>query len=182
MAAAREMFVRDGFESFSMRKLAERIGYSPTTIYLYFRDRNDLLIAICEETFARLARNIKAIGELSDNPVGKLRSGLREYVHFGLRHPEEYTLVFISPLPVKDERGFENSNGRVAFDTLRSSVAECAVAGLLKNDDVELISQTLWAGIHGVTSILVKHPDFPFVDRDQLVECVIDTLIDGILR
>ncbi len=180
MDVAREMFVAEGYANVSMRKIADKIGYSATTIYLYFKDKNDLLHQICEQTFARLAANIKAINRLSDNPLEKLRSGLREYIHFGLKHPSQYEIVFITPLPVKAEGDFEASNGRVAFDTLRSVITECTEANLLKGNDVELISQTLWAGIHGVTSLLIQHGNFPFVERGKLVDSVIDTLISGI--
>ncbi|HEY0462209.1 MAG TPA: TetR/AcrR family transcriptional regulator [Pyrinomonadaceae bacterium] len=180
MDAAREMFVSEGYANVSMRKIADKIGYSATTIYLYFKDKNDLLHQICEQTFARLAANIKAINMLSDNPLEKLRSGLREYIHFGLKHPSQYEIVFITPLPVEAEGDFEESNGRVAFDTLRTVITECISANLLKQTDVELISQTLWAGIHGVTSLLIQHDGFPFVERERLVDSVIDTLIAGI--
>jgi AcrR family transcriptional regulator len=180
MDAAREMFVAEGYANVSMRKIADKIGYSATTIYLYFKDKNDLLHQICEQTFARLAQNIKAINLLSDNPLEKLRSGLREYIHFGLKHPSQYEIVFITPLPVNVESDFEASNGRIAFDTLRTVITECIAANLLKQTDVELISQTLWAGIHGVTSLLIQHGSFPFVERERLVDSVIDTLIAGI--
>src|SRR5215213_11418961 len=116
MDAAREMFVEEGYANVSMRKIADKIGYSATTIYLYFKDKNDLLHRICEQTFARLAQNIKAIYMLSDNPLEKLRSGLREYIYFGLKHPSQYEIVFITPLPVKVETEFEESNGKMAFD------------------------------------------------------------------
>ncbi len=180
MDAAREMFVAEGYASVSMRKIANKIGYSPTTIYLYFKDKTDLLHQICEQTFARLAQNIKAIYLLSDNPLEKLRSGLREYIHFGLKHPSQYEIVFITPLPQDFERDFEETNGRIAFDTMRIVVAECVSANLLKTNDIELISQTLWAGIHGVTSLLIKHDGFPFVERERLIDSVIDTLISGV--
>ncbi len=179
MDAAREMFVAEGYTSVSMRKIADKIGYSPTTIYLYFKDKSDLLHQICEQTFASLAQNIKAIQQLSDNPLEKLRSGLREYVHFGLKHPSQYEIVFITPLPTNIETQFEESNGKIAFDTLRSVIAECVAANLLKSNDVELVSQTLWAGIHGVTSLLIQHSGFPFVERERLIDNLIETLISG---
>ena len=179
MDAAREMFVAEGYASVSMRKIANKIGYSPTTIYLYFKDKTDLVHQICEQTFARLAQNIKAIEQLSDNPLEKLRSGLREYVHFGLKHPSQYEIVFITPLPRNIEAKFEETNGKIAFDTLRSVVAECISANLLKHNDIELISQTLWAGIHGITSLLIQHSGFPFVERERLIDNLIDTLILG---
>lgn len=180
MDAAREMFVAEGYQSVSMRKIADKINYSPTTIYLYFKDKTDLLHQICEQTFARLAQNIKAVQQLSDNPLQKLRSGLREYIHFGLKHPSQYEIVFIMPLPQAAEKEFEETNGKIAFDTMRTIVAECISANLLKHKDIELISQTLWAGIHGITSLLIKHDGFPFVEREILIDSVIDTLIGGI--
>ncbi len=182
MEAARAMFVAEGVERVSMRRIAQKIGYSPTTIYLYFKDKNDLLHQICEETFADLTRNIRAIQQLSGDPLEKLRSGLREYIQFGLKHPEQYAMTFISPLPADVEFGFEDTNGSVAFDTLRSVILECADANLLKNNDVELLSQTLWAAIHGLTSLLIQHSGFPFVERGRLIDSLISTLIAGIRR
>jgi AcrR family transcriptional regulator len=180
MDAAREMFVAEGYQNVSMRKIADKIGYSATTIYLYFKDKNDLLHQICEQTFARLAENIKAIYRLSDNPIEKLRSGLREYIHFGLKHPSQYEIVFITPLPIEKAGDFETSNGAAAFGTLRGVISECVEDNLLKNNDIELISQTLWAGIHGLTSLLIQHKNFPFVERERLIDSLIDTLISGI--
>ena len=43
---AREMFATEGYESVSMRKIADKIEYSPTTIYLYFKDKNELFYAL----------------------------------------------------------------------------------------------------------------------------------------
>lgn len=179
MDAARELFVADGYESVSMRKIADKIGYSPTTIYLYFNDKTDLLHQICEQTFAHLAQNIKGIQRLSDNPLEKLRSGMREYVHFGLKNPSQYEIVFISPLPGGGEIKFDETSGKIAFDTMREVVAECVSLNLLKSRDVELISQTMWAGLHGVTSVLIKHGGFPFIEPEKLVDNLIDTLIAG---
>lgn len=179
MDAAREMFVAEGYQSVSMRKIADKINYSPTTIYLYFKDKSDLMHQICEQTFARLAQNIKAIQQLSDNPLEKLRSGMREYIHFGLKNPSQYEITFITPLPMSVEKEFGSTNGAIAFNTMRDVVAECVSANLLKGKDIELISQTLWAGIHGVTSVLIQHRGFPFVERDKLIDNLIDTLISG---
>jgi hypothetical protein len=83
-------------------------------------------------------------------------------------------------LPIDLEKAFEETNGKIAFDTMRDVVAECISSKLLKNNDAELISQTLWAGIHGVTSLLIQHGGFPFVERERLIDSVIDTLISGV--
>ena len=180
MDAARELFIEKGYDNVSMCKIAEKIQYTPTTIYLYFDDKADLLHQICEQTFAKLAKNIVAIWDLSGGPEDKLRNGMREYIHFGLKHPSEYELVLIVPLPDKDGKPFESSNGKAAFDTLRTAVGECMSAGLLGSRDPELISQTLWAGIHGITSLLIKHKEFPFVDREELIQSTLNTMLRGI--
>lgn len=179
MDAARELFVAEGYESVSMRKIAAKIGYSATTIYLYFKDKNDLLNQICEQTFVRLAQNINAIYHLSDNPLEKLRSGMREYIYFGLKNPSQYTLFFITPLP-RDYEPNEVNTGEAAFDTLRQVIAECISDNLLKHNNIELISQTIWAGLHGLTSLLIQHCGFDFVERELLINSMIDTIITGI--
>lgn len=178
--AAREMFVEEGYANVSMRKIADKIGYSPTTIYLYFKDKADLLHQVCEESFAQLARNISSIQQLSANSLEKLRMGMREYINFGLKHPSHYEIVFILPIQEPIESSYESSQGKVAFETLRSSVSDCVNDKLLKNNDIDLISQTLWAGIHGITSLLITHCDFPFVEQEKLIDSVIETLMTGI--
>lgn len=178
--AARTIFAAEGYQNVSMRKLAVMIGYSPTTIYLYFKDKADLFHQICENSFAQLTRNIRSIQQLSNGPLEKLKAGLTEYVYFGLNNPSHYELVFISPLPVDHE--VAGPYGTEAFDSLREAVKECIDADLLKGNDAELISQTLWCGIHGVTSLLIKHSSFPFVKRDVLVKHTIEVLVSGLER
>src|ERR1700730_11086394 len=94
--AARDLFVREGFENVSMRRIAEKIEYSPTTIYLYFEDKASLLFAICEETSARLAKRMAALTKASPDPVKPLRGGCRAYVDFGLKYPNHYRVPFIN--------------------------------------------------------------------------------------
>ena len=181
MDAASELFATEGYASTSMRKIASKIDYSPTTIYLYFRDKDDLLGQICDATFAELTRNINAINQLSSEPLEKLRLGLNEYIQFGLRHPLHYQVLFGMALPASAGQHEDNrSEGSRTFDTLRSGVAECVSANLLRTDDIELVSQSLWAGVHGVTSLLNSHPGFQWRERDSLIAFHLDMLIIGV--
>lgn len=181
--AAREMFAAEGYKNVSMRKIADKIEYSPTTIYLYFKDKSDLLHQICEETFDKLARRLEQITAAEQDALAALRKGLRAYIEFGLEYPNHYEVTFITPLIEnieKEERSFENSLGQRAFGFLKKGVAEAIAAGKIKKGDVDLISQTLWAGIHGLTSLLIGHSDFPFVEREKLIDSLIETLIKGL--
>lgn len=180
--AASELFAKEGYANVSMRKIAQKIEYSPTTIYLYFKDKTDLLNQICEETFGNLIKDIAKIETDYYEPITCLRKGMRTYVDFGLKYPNHYEVTFITPLSdyLGDEHPYEGSMGQKAFEHIVQLVTDSIKASQIKRGDVATISQTLWAGIHGVTSLLIAHNDFPFVDKDVLIDNVIDTLIKGV--
>jgi AcrR family transcriptional regulator len=181
--AARELFVAEGYANVSMRKVAEMIEYSPTTIYLYFRDKTDLLREVCEEAFRKLSDEIVKSQKTGKNELEVLRKGLLAYIDFGLKYPHHYEVVFITPKLTdldSEDYTYENSMGKRAFDLLDRSVADCMSAGAIRQGNVALVAQTLWAGIHGVTSLLITHRGFPFVDRRVLIDSVVDTLIAGL--
>jgi AcrR family transcriptional regulator len=130
--AASELFAQEGYANVSMRKIAERIEYSPTTIYLYFKDKNELLKYICEETFAKLGEQIREISEPETDPIIALRKGLRAYVDFGLAHPNHYEVVFGMPIfnqPHDEEYPYEGSMGQRTFEYLRSQVEGLCCSG-----------------------------------------------------
>jgi AcrR family transcriptional regulator len=178
--AAAELFVKEGYESVSMRRIAEKIDYSPMSIYGYFRDKAELLDTICEETFAKLIQH-KRLARPADypgDPIGYLRAGLRAYVEFGLRHPYHYQLTFMTPSAAGGER--RRQIGQQCFDSLRAAVRACVEGGMLRSDDVELASQVLWTAIHGVTSLLIARPKFPWVNRERLIDETIDNAVRGL--
>lgn len=180
--AAREMFAAEGYASVSMRKIADKIEYSPTTIYLYFKDKNDLLNQICEDTFAQLYQRVSAIRVDSKDALECLRRGIRAYVEFGLEHPNHYEVTFITPIMDylgQDVHPYEGSMGERTFNFLRAQIADCIAQGYFQKGDVDVMSQTMWAGMHGLTSILIGHTDFPFVERSKLIDCMTETMIKG---
>jgi len=181
--AASELFVREGFENVSMRRIADKIEYSPTTIYLYFRDKAELLEQVCAETFMRLQQRLAKILEQPGEPLERLRRGLMAYIEFGLENPHHYRATFMMKFPESFEREKyikPDTPGMQAFDFLRRSVYDATAAGKLSVKDAELASQTLWAGVHGITSLLITHEKFPWVGREQVARFVVETLLDGL--
>jgi AcrR family transcriptional regulator len=179
--AARELFIAEGYESLSMRRIAEKIEYSPTTIYLYFQDKAELLNNICAETFEKLIVRLERSRARFRDPLERMKEGLREYVEFGLQNPQHYRVTFMLSHPqASSERNEAQAAGFRTFDHLRQSVVECVGAGKFRDVDVDTASQVLWAGIHGVTSLLIANNKFPFVERDKLVSMVVDTLVKGL--
>ncbi len=177
--AARALFIREGYDNVSMRKIAEKIDYSPTTIYLYFKDKQDLLFALCEETFSGLVQELSALEKTSRDPVEGLRKGLKTYVEFGLRHPQHYLLTFVIP----HEHGHDvnaETMGMKAFAFLPRAIQECIEQKKFRRVDAAVASQAIWAAVHGVTSLLIVHKDFPWVKKDLLVEAVIDAALGSL--
>jgi hypothetical protein len=116
-----------------------------------------------------------------DAPLVTLRKGMRAYVEFGLENPSFYRLAFMSPPEFKAEAYLsEGSKGTALFRSLRGSVEQCVRLGQFRPIDVDLGAQVLWTMNHGVTSLLITNPNFPWADREALIERVIDCAIDGL--
>jgi AcrR family transcriptional regulator len=177
---AREIFVSEGYESFSMRKLATNIEYSPGSIYLHFKNKEELFETLVEESFERLrlALNRLSKGHAEADPAETLKKGMRAYVEFGLRNPNDYRFAFLLRPPVL-KRPYRV---HAAFDAMRHMVGRCVEEKRFRPVDVEATSQALWAAIHGITSLLIQRPTFPWVGKKRVVEQVIHNAVDSLMR
>ncbi|HLK64529.1 MAG TPA: TetR/AcrR family transcriptional regulator [Bryobacteraceae bacterium] len=180
--AARSLFVKEGYESVSIRKIADRIEYAPGTIYLYFHDKAEIVDRICEETFAKLLVKMQAIEQDTAAPLDKLRRGLRIYIQFGLDNPNHYIVTFVQAKIHLQAHTVFQTTGQKAFACLRKGVQECVDAGVLVSNDADELAQTLWAAIHGLTSVLITCTGFPFVEQNRLIDRMIHTLIEGVRK
>ena len=176
--AAREAFVRDGYEGVSMRKLAERVGCSHGNLYLHFKDKEALFDCLVEESFERFGEGLRKVPESArrGDPVEFLRKMGRAYVEFGLANASAYEFMFILRLPGERPR-----KPHVTYERMRALVQRCIHEKRFRRMDVEAASQALWAAAHGITSLLIRRPTFPWADRDQLIGQVIDAAVDGLL-
>lgn len=180
LSAARELFANEGYESVSMRKIAEKIEYSPTTIYLYFRDKQEVVQEICRETFLLLTKRLNAVVAEPGDSIDRLKSGMRAYITFGLEHPDHYRVSLMMPCKEGGQQSFEASEGAEAFRCLTRSVAACVEAGRIQNQDVMAVSQVLWVSMHGLTSLLITHGEhFPWIERQRLIEMTIGAAVQG---
>jgi AcrR family transcriptional regulator len=182
--AAREMFVRDGYEGVSMRKIAERIEYSPTTIYHYFDDKAHLLSQIVHETFLKFnGRMAEYACQARADALDCLLGGMQVYVDFALQNPSHYYVTFMMESPADCPEHLKpevHEQGMQAFDHLRQAVKRAMEEGRIARSDLEVSSQTLWCGIHGVSSLLINaEGHFPFVEREVLVANTLRTLLVG---
>jgi AcrR family transcriptional regulator len=183
--AARDILAHEGYAQLSMRKVAERIEYSPTAIYLHFEDKRDLVFQVCEETFGRLVVELESLEPEFKDPVLRLREGMRRYVAFGLRHPEHYTATFIAvphdQTPDDVQRYTRpDSNGMRALGILTGVVQDCIDGGKIRKVDAAVTARALWAALHGVTSLLIQMPNFAWGDQKAVIESLVEMAMEGL--
>jgi len=188
--AARELFVSEGYEGVSMRRVADKIEYSPTAIYVHFADKEELFRDLCHQDYARLAEVFQS-SVMSTDPVERLKQIGTIYLDFGTRFPNHYKFMFMTLHPPHEfddeDREMRGNPEKDAYAFLKWAVQQAIDAGCFREEllDPELISQTLWAGIHGVISLNIAKCKDPWVDWRSLnerAEMMLDVTLRGLLR
>jgi len=188
--AARELFITEGYDGVSMRKVAEKIEYSPTAIYMHFADKEQLFHELCQQDFARLAEVFQSSAMPLD-PVERLKQIGRTYVGFGLQYPNHYKLMFMTPHPVQEPTEADceiKGNPEVdAYAFLKLTVQQAIDAGCFREElrDADLLSQTLWAAVHGVISLQIAKGCDHWVDWrpiQERSELMLDATLRGFLK
>lgn len=181
---ARELFSTEGVEKVSMRRIADRIEYSPKTLYLHFRNKGEILYHLCEESFRKLDELTRAVAESGGTPVERVERFLRTYVEYGLTHPHDYRIAFLSDArdyPYQSHDELPPGSVVVAIhDRFYELLREGAACGVFRPMDVVLTTYVLWAGIHGLTVALIYDPEFHWAGRQQFIDATIGFLMDGL--
>jgi AcrR family transcriptional regulator len=186
MDAARHLFAEQGVEQTSMRKIADAIEYSPTAIYLHFADKEALLREICRQDFDELARAESTIEHVAD-PVERIRLLGMAYMRFGVEHPQHYRLMFMTPMtvqPMPEDLARKGDPAHDGYAILRNHVVAALDAGRFRSgwSDPDLISQTLWAGVHGAVALEIVMKDDDWIDMrpfDVRAKAILDVMIEG---
>ncbi len=159
LAAAGELFLSEGYAGFSVRRVAERIGYTPTTIYLYFRDKDDLLFAVVDEGFDQFRTAMAAAAETVTDPLERLEVLGRAYIRWGTEHPAYYQLMFMQRTDFLFGNRPNATQPRIAaFQVLQMAVQEALDTGAISHGDVESISTALWSMVHGIVALRIAMP------------------------
>jgi AcrR family transcriptional regulator len=196
--AARERFVRLGYEATSMRAIAEAVEYTPAALYHHFESKEDLFHQLVHEDFEALTREFKAIGAL-DDPLRRIVETGQAYVAFARKHPMHYRLMFMTagPAPgVGAEPDMSEPRCRVAdpadpvdgaYGFLRDAVAHALERNQFRPEltDPDLVAQLLWGGLHGLIALHIAKgddPHVPFVPLESACESMQTALLRGLLR
>ena len=170
-------------DAVSMRAIADAVGVTPGALYLHFPDKTQLILAVCERSFAAFDEVVETAGTGTDDPVESLRRRARAYVQFGLDNPEQYRILFMGKTGAGDTIDLATMPGSQAFQHLVDAVSRAIDAGELRAElDPFLAATGLWAAAHGVTSLLISLPQFPWPDVDVLVGHLCESITDGLSR
>jgi len=156
-AAAMELFLHEGFERTSIRRIAAAIGYTPGAIYSYFGDKDDILYALHEQGFARLRVLLQTLDGCGLGARERFERVGELYLRFAFENPQYYDLMFIKDRTAKkiEELG-EWEVGLDTYDFVRTIVRECMRDGVLPQGDVEAATFALWASVHGMASLVIR--------------------------
>ncbi|MFM1961907.1 MAG: hypothetical protein RLZZ172_752 [Bacteroidota bacterium] len=170
--AALKVFVEEGLECLSIRRIAEIIAYSPTTIYLYFKDKNHLLFELCELGFLQMAEMNNNLSVIQ-NPLERLHRMGENYIKFGIEHPAYYDLMFNQAAPMERLASMGNTdwnNGDQTLEQLKGIIRDCLQQGLIKKGDTDSIAMAVWGMVHGLVSLRVCKRFEKLVDAGNVVQ------------
>ena len=161
--AATELFLEHGYEKFSLRQVAEVVGYSPTTIYHHFQDKDELLFQVSLEGFRTFGQMLQTAYDSKKHPLERLRATGDAYIEFGLSYPVHYRLMFMQ----RPEMYFDTTDDKFstpencddvidAFGILQKIVQECIDEKIFQKIDNRLLSGIIWSNVHGLVSLCIS--------------------------
>lgn len=183
---ARDVFIVHGYDGVTLRKIADAIEYAPGTIYSYFKDKEELIRALCIADFEAFEQNFPRDQQPGD-PLAAIRGIGVAYIRFALAHPNQYRLMFMTPKPF-DVHALDDATlakrgdpARDGYALLRQTAQAAIDADLLRDEfrNPDLVAQTLWAGVHGMAALEITLGHDHWLQW-QPVEARIDAMFDGL--
>jgi AcrR family transcriptional regulator len=182
LSAALGLFGRYGLYGVSTRQIAGAVGISQPTLYAYFASKDEIARVLHEDAFQELERRLSAgMDDVTDRE--SLAKALRIYIDFGLENPDAYRMAFMIEGPLG--RGTTPGEpdipiqGHACFEMLRSTVRAVLERGIARYDDPERHAQLIWASMHGLVSLMIARPGFPWLDRERLIAAHVSLLAEA---
>jgi len=179
--AARELFVSEGYRTVSMRKIAERIEYSPAAIYGYFASKDEIFYALAEEGFQMMREASREAAVGIDDPLAALRQTFWSYYQFAKAQPQYFELMFVdrSVPEITDPERFTALTDM--WQSVHDRIARCISAGVFPASlDVTAAFHILWASLHGAATLHLCQRLGPGESPDLLAADTLDTAIAGL--
>lgn len=178
LKAALKLIIEEGYDDLSIRKIANKIEYSPGTIYLYFKDKDDIFFELHNKGFSEFYERQLSVQNIED-PVQRLIAHGNAYIDFALENPEYYDLMFIIRAPLKNIKRFEDWElGNRTYNLLKKNISEVQEVGKFKGENLEVVAFSLWSYVHGISSLCVRDrlKTIPDEQRKMLVDGALNFL------
>jgi AcrR family transcriptional regulator len=183
--AARELFVAEGYRNVSIRKIAEKIEYSPAAIYSYFPSKDDIFLALAEEGFRLLFESSEACASRTHDslsPIDCIRSAFLNIYTFSKTHPEYHALMFLErsvPRISQDWQRFE------FVREMRTHLTAQVQAAIDRGDfpagsNPEVIFRVLMVAILGVCMVRLCDRMAAGEDPDVLARVTLEAALTGL--
>lgn len=185
LKAATRIIETCGPDCVTMREVAEAVGYSPTTLYLYFKDKSEVLKETIKLAAEDLADSLSA-SAVGPTPLDELRQRGRAYLVWGLMHPGLYQLMFQSPGDIAWSEEELSESTRAGSET-NEVIERCIAEGQIgRPADLPGFQTALFAALHGATSLAISRrlPDALGLPSQELVRAaasVADRLVNALL-
>lgn len=179
--ASRSIFLEKGYHLTSIRNIAEKIEYSPGTIYLYFKEKDEIFHALHEEGFRRLVSLMEPLQFVSD-PFERLKAMGRIYMDFARNNKDFYDLMFIMQAPMNVEVEDMWAVGDTALEHLKNVLRDCQLAGRFKGHDIEFLSFYVWSSMHGMCALYCRERcnAYPDMDANLLMQKGFDIFVQAL--
>ncbi len=156
LQSAHKLFVDRGFEEVSIRNIAEAIEYSPATIYLYFKDKNEIFYALHGEAFKKFNAEMAVLAEIAD-PFDRLIEMGNKYLAFTMKYPKYYEIMFITESPMDCEENREEwEEGIKALASLEGILVACQQQGRFQGQDPRVLAFSIWSYMHGMCTLSLR--------------------------
>jgi AcrR family transcriptional regulator len=184
LEAAKEIFLEKGFYSASIRNIAEKIEYSPGTIYLYFKDKNDIFHALHEEGFTKLLGMMQPLQHVA-NPMERLIAMGKVYMEFAYTNKDLYDLMFIMEAPIHAEIDRDKwEMGDKTLNFLKLVLVDCQKMGHFQDKNIDYLSFMIWSSLHGMCALYCRKRCLAYEHQQEitLLNNGMDYFIEMILK
>jgi AcrR family transcriptional regulator len=178
--AARQIFIKQGIDKISMRNIASKINYSPTTIYLYYKNKDELLRDILADYNIELDQKMAGIICSNDDVLSKLRDFLLLYINQGINNPETYKLLNGYRFNMRDISQDSPENSK--YFILKGFVINLIDAGIFEDSNPDSISLSLWLHCYGITTMAVFRPEMIKAETSEFVSFSLNKIIKSFRR
>lgn len=179
---SRDLLFNDGYQSLSMRKIAGKIGVSATSIYLHFKNKDELIHTLIEESVDDLSAFIENHVNRQSGCIDRFKATVQSYVEFALNNPEKYEIIYIVQ-PFKMSRFPKEKFRKIrrSYEWLADVLIECVNEGLMILEDPLLAAYSVWAQVHGIVSVVLSQRLDARINKECFINESIELITHGFL-